>query len=218
MYLISLYRLCLVRIPYRDLIGRIRISLRYSVAYNLDCRIAELEQEVTSLEDYSDMTRALAKTLVELNKASQAEKHFLPEIERQTPGSKVPPKLVLAEALFAHDRYSDAIALCVEAGSSTSLLRMEKLRLYIILAKLSHIRGERDCVPDIAPAECNDLIHARRRVDRWNRVRVDNQYRLRRKNTGISFPCSYCSCQKSHRSGPASGTPCQRRIKYLIAA
>ena len=53
-----------------------------------------------------------------------------------------PPRDAFAESLFAQGRLFDANTICAEIESHPKLLRMEKLRLSIILAKLAHIKAD----------------------------------------------------------------------------
>lgn len=89
--------------------------------------------------DLRDLSSDYASTLRELEKPLSAENHLRTEIARReqrniSSGSSA-LKICLAEALFTQERFSEAEALCLEVKSYPGLSRIEKLRLYIILAK-----------------------------------------------------------------------------------
>lgn len=107
-------------------------------------RIADKQKDITFLEDGGDFTSSLADTYIELGDPISAENCLRTEIARQDPDSVTMLKLALAESLFAQNRHSDAEVLCTKVQSLPRLLRMEKLRLSIIRAKLSHVRAEYD--------------------------------------------------------------------------
>lgn len=106
--------------------------------------IADQHKDITFLEDGSDLTCSLADSFLELDDPISAEDCLRTEIARQDPDSVGMLKLALAESLFAQNRYSGAEGLCLEVQSQPRLLKMGKLRLSIIRARLSHIRAEYD--------------------------------------------------------------------------
>ena len=50
-------------------------------------------------------------------------------------------RLILAESLYAQNRQYEAEVICSEVRSHSKLLKMEKLRLSIIFAKLAHVNA-----------------------------------------------------------------------------
>ncbi len=97
-------------------------------------------------EDLRDVACELADTLRELDDPIAAERHLRGEIERRGRSgvslpSGSPLDLCLAEALFAQSRLDEAESLCLEVQSRPDLLKFERLRLYITLAKIRHVRS-----------------------------------------------------------------------------
>ncbi|KAF4448910.1 hypothetical protein F53441_7734 [Fusarium austroafricanum] len=98
-------------------------------------------------EDLRDLTCDLADALRELDETVTGEGYLRAEIIRRTErpdplSGKSLLELALAEALVAQERYGEAEEICLDIESRASLLKYERLRLYVILAKLSHIRSD----------------------------------------------------------------------------
>lgn len=100
-------------------------------------------------EDLRDFTCDLADTLRELEDPASAEHHLRAEISRRdhnrisSPAGS-PLELSLAEALFAQGRFDEAERLCLEVRSRPGLLKFERLRLLITLAKISHVNSRHE--------------------------------------------------------------------------
>ncbi|KAK0628691.1 hypothetical protein B0T17DRAFT_588740 [Bombardia bombarda] len=98
-------------------------------------------------KDLRDLTCDLADTLRELGDLASAEHHLRVEIARRdqhcisSPGRSL-LELSLAEALFAQGRFKETEKLCLDIQSRTGLLKFEKLRLHITLAKIRHIDSD----------------------------------------------------------------------------
>lgn len=76
-----------------------------------------------------------------------AERHLRAEITRRhqngvTHSGGCLLQLSLAESLFAQGRLEDAHELCSDIESHPKLLKLERLRLHIVLAKLYHVKSE----------------------------------------------------------------------------
>ncbi|KAM0415914.1 hypothetical protein ACHAPT_013125 [Fusarium lateritium] len=98
-------------------------------------------------EDLRDLTCDLADTLRELDRPVAGEELLRPEMVRRTErpdplAGKSLLELALAESLFAQGRYEEAEQICLDIQTRTSLLKYEKLRLCVILAKLRHMNSE----------------------------------------------------------------------------
>lgn len=96
-------------------------------------------------DDLRDLTCELADALLELDDAKAAENHLQAEITRRNQSCIPTPRkalldLSLAEALFAQQRFENALTLCLDVNSRPNLLKFEKLRLNIIMAKTYHMR------------------------------------------------------------------------------
>ena len=81
----------------------------------------------------------------ELDDPASAERHLRAEITRRDRSFLCPPgqsllELSLAEALFAQERFEEVEKLCLEIQTRPSLLKLEKLRLHITLAKIRHVK------------------------------------------------------------------------------
>lgn len=98
-------------------------------------------------EDLRDLTCDLADTLRELDDPVSAEGHLRAEIERRglspSPGGCL-LELSLAEALFAQKRFQDAEQVCLGVQSRSRLLKMERLRLHITIAKIRHVNSDHE--------------------------------------------------------------------------
>ncbi|KAI3320953.1 hypothetical protein HD806DRAFT_504076 [Xylariaceae sp. AK1471] len=104
--------------------------------------IVNQRKELDFNKDLSDITCDLADTLRELDDPSSAEYHLRREIARQKQqgghnGSLL--ELCLSETLFAQQRYDEAKPICLDVESRQPILKIEKLRLHITLAKLYHV-------------------------------------------------------------------------------
>jgi tetratricopeptide (TPR) repeat protein len=99
-------------------------------------------------EDLRDLTCDLADTLRELDDPIAAEHHLRAEITRRDRSSacssQVPLQLCLAEALFAQGHFEEAEQLGLEIKSRPNLLRFEKLRTHIVLAKIYHVKADNE--------------------------------------------------------------------------
>ncbi|CAG7555081.1 unnamed protein product [Fusarium equiseti] len=108
---------------------------------------SRMPSELIFDEDLRDLTCDLADTLRELGEPVAGEEYLRAEIIRRTerpdplPGKSL-LELALAEALFAQERYEETKEVCVDIESRASLLKYERLRVNVILAKLSHMRSE----------------------------------------------------------------------------
>jgi tetratricopeptide (TPR) repeat protein len=97
-------------------------------------------------EDLSDLTCESADTLRELNRLADAESLVRIEMTRRehspcsTRGLSA-LQLSLAETLFAQKRFEEAFELCVIVQPRAKLLKVEKLRLHIVQAKIRHSQG-----------------------------------------------------------------------------
>lgn len=99
-------------------------------------------------EDLRDLTCDLADTLLELGDPVTAEKYLRAEIrQNRNCGSSSSGGLLelsLADALFAQHRFEEAEQLCLAVQCRPGLLRFEKLRLQVTLAKIRHINGDNE--------------------------------------------------------------------------
>lgn len=93
------------------------------------------------LEDTSDLSCSLADTLLELDDPARGEEYLRIEIERQAPNYTPSLKIALAESLFAQGQFKESGHLCAEVRGLPRLLKVERLRLCIVQAKLSHVEG-----------------------------------------------------------------------------
>lgn len=104
--------------------------------------MADLHRNLFFDEDQCDLVCSLEDTLLKLEFPTDAEHCLRTEITRQAKDRVPigpPLKLALAESLFAQERYTEAETFCSEVQSQEKLLKMEKLRLAILRAKLSHV-------------------------------------------------------------------------------
>ncbi|KAH8430072.1 uncharacterized protein LDX57_007743 [Aspergillus melleus] len=95
------------------------------------------------LEDASDLVSNLADTYIELDCPDTAEICLRAELERQNPHHAT-LTVALAESMFAQEKFDEAKALCLTLHPPLKLLKMEKLRLSIVQAKLSHVECQYD--------------------------------------------------------------------------
>ncbi|KAF5619782.1 hypothetical protein F52700_11610 [Fusarium sp. NRRL 52700] len=106
------------------------------------------ENDLTFYEDFRDLICDLADTLRELNEPASAERLLRTEITRRDQSGistgKSLLQVSLAEALFAQARYKEAESICLEVESRPSLLKLERLRLHITMAKIHHVESNND--------------------------------------------------------------------------
>lgn len=98
-------------------------------------------------EDRRDLTCDMADTLRELDEPQCAEMHVRKELKRWDLQGQILPgrsllEVCLAEMLFAQGRMEEAGRLCTNLESRSNLLKLGRLRMYIVLAKIHHTRGE----------------------------------------------------------------------------
>ncbi|KAH8698467.1 hypothetical protein BGW36DRAFT_376153 [Talaromyces proteolyticus] len=124
-------------------IERYRGNFKESLAHlMISINLVNDYKDIVFLEDSSDLVCSLADIYLELEDPVAAERCLRNEIAQRRTGSVTLLRLTLAESLFAQDRQFDAQVICNEIKSLPKLLRMEKLRLSIILAKLAHINAK----------------------------------------------------------------------------
>ncbi|EED11703.1 conserved hypothetical protein [Talaromyces stipitatus ATCC 10500] len=121
--------------------GNFKKSLEHLM---ISMEIANGYTNIAFHEDSSDLVCSLADTYLELEDPVAAESCLREEIAQQSTGSATLLKLALAESLFAQYRRSEAEGICIEIEHLPKLLKMEKLRLSIILAKLAHTSAKYD--------------------------------------------------------------------------
>lgn len=101
-------------------------------------------------EELLDLTCEHADTLRELNDPVSAERLLRAEITRRDQHSihsgKSRLELSLAEVLFAQGRFQEAEKLCLAVQPRPGLLKLERVRLHVTMAKIRHI------VPDYESA------------------------------------------------------------------
>lgn len=104
--------------------------------------IVDNHPDIIFTEDISDLVCSLADTYIEMGDPVAAEKALHKEVSRNesSPGALL--KLALAETLFAQHRFDEAKSICDEVESFPKLLKMGRLRLSIIQAKLAHIKAD----------------------------------------------------------------------------
>ncbi|KAL2693528.1 hypothetical protein Neosp_000088 [[Neocosmospora] mangrovei] len=99
-------------------------------------------------EDLCDLTCEHSDTLRELDDPGAAEQHLRAEIARQDQNGlssgKSRLEISLAEALFAQGLFQEAEKLCLDVQSRPGLLKFEKLRLHITLAKIRHVQSDNE--------------------------------------------------------------------------
>ncbi|RDA90092.1 hypothetical protein CP533_2944 [Ophiocordyceps camponoti-saundersi (nom. inval.)] len=110
-------------------------------------KITEQCKDLIFDEDLRNITCDLADTLRELDDPVSAEHHLRTELARRYQSCNSSPggsllELCLAEALFAQRRFEEAERLCLDVQSRPGLLKFEKLRLHITLAKIRHLNSE----------------------------------------------------------------------------
>lgn len=109
----------------------------------------KLLTDLTFSEDLRELTYELADALRELDQPKAAEDHLRQELERMshaTPGSALSGRSLLqaslAESLFAQGQTVDAERLCHQVLSNDKAMRLGRLRVSIILAKIYHTSGQ----------------------------------------------------------------------------
>ena len=131
------------------LLGRI---LRFQGAFgeSLLClekarSIADELKDLFLNEDLCELASEFGDILRELDRPAEAETLLRSELARQQEGrapSRNLARLCLAEALLAEEKYALAEMICLEVKSGRNLSKMEKLRLYITLAKVRHVQSD----------------------------------------------------------------------------
>ncbi|KAK7894617.1 hypothetical protein LTR67_006379 [Exophiala xenobiotica] len=110
-------------------------------------KIMERCRILTFNEDLRDLSCDLADTLRELDESVSAERYLRAEIARQKaedilPSAQFLLKLSLAESLFGQERFREAEELCSDVESCPTLLKFEKSRLNIVMAKIRHVESD----------------------------------------------------------------------------
>ena len=99
-------------------------------------------------DDLRDLASEHADTLLELGDPVSAEQHLHAEVARRDQNNvssgRSALQLSLAEALFAQKRFREAEQLCFNIQSQPRLLKFEKLRLQITLAKIRHAESDNE--------------------------------------------------------------------------
>lgn len=138
------------------ILGRtLRTRGRFSEAHTHLKRSHDLVEQLQDLgfdEDLRDLTCEMADTLRELDKPEAAEAYLRREFARRGEGMQDPPasgksllEASLAEVLFAQGRVQEAERVCTEAESrADNLMKLGKLRICIVLAKIHHTRSEHE--------------------------------------------------------------------------
>ncbi|KAL2291377.1 hypothetical protein FJTKL_13972 [Diaporthe vaccinii] len=114
--------------------------------------LAEHLQDLSFDEDRRDLICEMADTLRELDKPEAAEAYLRKEFARRGEGTQDPPasgksllEASLAELLFAQGRIQEAERVCTGAESrADNLMKLGKLRICIVLAKIHHTRSEHE--------------------------------------------------------------------------
>ncbi|KAM0420985.1 hypothetical protein ACHAPT_011228 [Fusarium lateritium] len=115
-------------------------------------RLAQQPSKTVFDEDLRDLTCELADSLRELEDLALAEDVLRAEIKRRE-GTYIPVTgkglldLCSAEVLFAQGRHAEAESLCHGALKDFPRLKFEKIRAYIVLAKIHHLAAniEKTC-------------------------------------------------------------------------
>ena len=102
-------------------------------------------------QDAGVLACQLAKTLLELDDPVSAELHLRAEISQQAQHDEPAVvahlynvQLLLAEALFAQDRFEEAETLCLAVRARRRLTKPCKLRTSIALAMISHVQSHNE--------------------------------------------------------------------------
>lgn len=135
-------------------LGRVlRTQGRFSEAHTHLKRSHDLAEQLRDLtfdDDRRDLTCEMADTLRELDKPKAAEEYLRREFTRREEDAQDPAasgksllEASLAEVLFAQGRAEEAERLCAETESRAgNLMKLGKLRICIVLAKVHHMRSE----------------------------------------------------------------------------
>lgn len=126
--------------------GRFKESLAH---LQMSQNLVDQHRYINFAEDLRDLTCDLADTLRELEDPVSGEHQLCAEIARRDLDGTILPgrsllELSLSEALFAQGRFGEAEKLCLDIQSRPGLLKFEKLRLYITLAKVRHVNSDDD--------------------------------------------------------------------------
>ncbi|KAF4471402.1 hypothetical protein FALBO_1686 [Fusarium albosuccineum] len=110
-------------------------------------RATQQQSDIIFDEDLRDLTCDLADALRELDDPVTGEGLLRAEMVRRTArpdplSGKSLLELALSEALFAQERFEEAEQICLDIQTRPSLLKYERLRLHIILAKLRHMKSD----------------------------------------------------------------------------
>lgn len=137
-------------------LGRVlRTRGRFAEAYTHLKRSHDLAEQPRGLSfdgDRRDLICEMADTLRELDQPQAAELYLRREFARRGQDMQDPPasgksllEASLAEALFAQGRAEEAERLCASAESrSDNLMKLGKLRVCVVMAKIHHTRSEHD--------------------------------------------------------------------------
>lgn len=109
-------------------------------------------RDLTFDDDRRDLTVEMADTLRELDKPQAAEEYLRKELARRVVDKQEVPasgksllESSLAEVLFAQGRIEEAERLCIETEArADNLMKLGKLRVCIVLAKIYHTRSEHE--------------------------------------------------------------------------
>ncbi|KAL2276404.1 hypothetical protein FJTKL_00918 [Diaporthe vaccinii] len=114
-------------------------------AYGMVKQIKDLHFD----EDRRDLICEIADTSRELKDLEPAETHLRAELSRWGQHSQGPAfsgksllDACLAEILFAREKYEEAKTLCDEVRVRRNLLKFAKLRIFVVLAKICHVRDD----------------------------------------------------------------------------
>lgn len=138
------------------ILGRIlRTQGRFTEAQTHLQRSYDLAEQLRGLtfdDDRRDLISEMADTLRELDKPQDAEVYLRREFARRGEGLQHPPasgksllEASLAEVLFAQGQIEEAERICNHAESrADNLMKLGKLRICIVLAKIHHTRSEHE--------------------------------------------------------------------------
>ena len=139
-----------VKIRMAILRGRIpRFQGRFNES--LACLERHIDQPSEGLifdEDLPDLICEVADTLRELDEPLRAQQLLQDELTRGShehrASTKSLLKLCLAESLYAQGRFLQSHEVCSDVERQSGLTKMSKLRLFITIAKLRHIKCDWD--------------------------------------------------------------------------
>lgn len=127
-------------------------ALRYQGDFEESLKCLQMSQSIVQSdqalfldEDLRDLTCDIAETLLELDDPISAEGHLRTEIVRRAQNPSMSSagsllELSLVESLFSQRRFEEAESICMEIQFRPGLLKAERLRLHIALAKLRHVK------------------------------------------------------------------------------